>query len=208
MRTAADGRSRHDDAIVALGAALRSTCARRVLQRCASAVEVGGRASASPSSASSISAPARTTRLRGQAQPAEDRQREGTRVPSDQCDVGVHRSTSIEEEPVHQGNAGRQGPLRHRLRHSPQAAALGAAALIGCGSGDAPARSTSTTTTTTTTKAVVPRPQLYAAPVVVKIGTTFEVRVRFKRALPLSKTTVSVRSSRSVPARRITIRSR
>jgi hypothetical protein len=97
--------------------------------------------------------------------------------------VGVHRSTSIEEEPVHQGDDGRQVPLRHRLRRSPRAAALGAAVLIGCGSGDAPARSTSTTTT----KADAPRPQLYAAPVVVKIGTTFEVRVRFKRALPLSK---------------------
>jgi hypothetical protein len=54
--------------------------------------------------------------------------------------------------------------------------------LFGCGSGDAPARST-----TTVTRTLAPRPQLYAAPVVVKIGTTFEVRVRFKRALPLSK---------------------
>ena len=84
---------------------------------------------------------------------------------------------------MHQGNDGRQVPLRHRLRHGPRAAALGAVVLIGCGSGDAPARST----TTTTTKAAAPRAQLYAAPVVVKIGTTFEVRVRFKRALAPSK---------------------
>jgi hypothetical protein len=87
---------------------------------------------------------------------------------------------------VHQRDDGRQVPLRYRLRHGPRAAALGAAVgaavLFGCGSGDAPARST-----TTTTRALAPKPQLYAAPVVVKIGTTFEVRVRFKRALPLSK---------------------
>jgi hypothetical protein len=61
---------------------------------------------------------------------------------------------------------------------------VGAAVLLGCGSGEAPARSTSTPTTA---KAEAPKPQLYAAPVAVKIGTTFEVRVRFKRALPLSK---------------------
>jgi hypothetical protein len=61
---------------------------------------------------------------------------------------------------------------------------VGAAVLLGCGSGDAPARSANTPTTT---KAEAARPQLYAAPVVVKIGTTFEVRVRFKRALPLSR---------------------
>jgi hypothetical protein len=86
---------------------------------------------------------------------------------------------------VHQGNNGRQVPLRHRLRHGPRAVALGtavgAAVLLGCGSGDAPAR------TTSTSKAEARSPQLYAAPVVVKIGTTFEVRVRFKRALPFSK---------------------
>jgi hypothetical protein len=84
---------------------------------------------------------------------------------------------------VHQGNDGRQVPLRYRPRAAARGAVVGAAVLIGCGSGDAPAGSTSTTTT----KAEAPRPQLYAAPVVVKIGTTFEVRVRFKRAPPLSK---------------------
>jgi hypothetical protein len=69
------------------------------------------------------------------------------------------------------------------------AAALGVAvltgAVLGCGSGDP---SASATETSRSIAAIAkPTSRLAAPPVVAKIGSTFEVRVRFARALSPSK---------------------
>ncbi len=90
---------------------------------------------------------------------------------------------------MHQRHRCRQAPLWHHMSLGRGAAALGVivftGALPGCGSADTSASATATSRSTAATTKLKSR--LAAAPVVVKLGSTFEVRLRFARALPPSK---------------------
>jgi hypothetical protein len=92
---------------------------------------------------------------------------------------------------MRQRHPGGQVPLRHGVTHhrgdlAVLFVAACAGALLGCGSSGTPAGATETASPATVQTAAS-KPALAAAPVVVKFGTTFEVRVRFRRALPLKK---------------------